>query len=116
MRAIFYFGVICTGFLSLFGRAADPEEQVPPNIVIELQVVAIPQELAPAMIGEMMDEQKIDAAYARLQDLLTKGTAKLMAWPILTCESGLRGLPRRVWTKCRTPTTTVPPRRLSRPM
>ena len=90
MRAIFYLGVICTGYLSPLGRAADPEEQVPPNIVIELQVVAIPQELAPAMIGEMMDEQKIDAAYARLQDLLTKGTAKLMAWPILTCESGAR--------------------------
>lgn len=36
----------------------------------------------------MMDEKRIEAAYVKIQDLLAKGTAKLIGWPLVTTGSG----------------------------
>jgi Flp pilus assembly secretin CpaC len=44
------------------------------------------------LVAELMDEKKIEAAYARIQELLAKGTAQLLAWPIVTTHSGQRAL------------------------
>ena len=62
------------------------------NIRIEMQIVAIPDEIAVPLVAELMDEQKIEPAYARIQELLAKGTAKLIGWPIVTTHSGERAL------------------------
>ena len=58
------------------------------NIRIEMQVVAIPDEIAVPLVAEMMDEKKIETAYVTIQDLLAKGTAKLIGWPLVTTRSG----------------------------
>ena len=57
-----------------------------------MQVVAIPEEVGIPLVAELMDEQRIDAAYARIQELLAKGTAQLLGWPIVTTHSGRRAL------------------------
>ncbi|HSI11960.1 MAG TPA: hypothetical protein VK961_07945, partial [Chthoniobacter sp.] len=63
-----------------------------PNIRIEIQVVAIPEQLAPALIAEMKNKDQIEAANTKIQDMLAKGTAKLIGWPIVTTRSGQRAV------------------------
>lgn len=62
------------------------------NIRIEVQVVAIPEELALPIIGDLMAKEKIDPAYLTIQDLLTRGVAQLVGWPIVTTQSGQRAV------------------------
>jgi Flp pilus assembly secretin CpaC len=64
----------------------------PVNIRIEMQVVAIPQEQAMPLVADMMDKKKVEAANTKIQDLLTKGVGKLIAWPIVTTQSGQRAV------------------------
>lgn len=63
-----------------------------PNIRIEIQIVAIPEPLSVAFINEMKDKTKIEAAYVKVQDLLAKGTAKLIGWPMAITRSGQRAI------------------------
>lgn len=65
---------------------------VPSNIRIEVQVVAIPEQLSVPFINEMKDKTKIEAAYGKIQDMLAKGTAKLIGWPIVITKSGQRSV------------------------
>jgi len=62
------------------------------NIRIEMQVVAVPAALAVPLVAELLDEQKIEPAYAKIQELLAKGVAKLIGWPIITTRSGERAV------------------------
>ena len=62
------------------------------NIRIEMQIVAIPDKIAVPLVAELMDEKKIEPAYARIQELLAKGTAKLIGWPIITTRSGQKAI------------------------
>lgn len=72
---------------------ADPaNDERPINIRIEMQVVAIPAEVAVPLVGDLMKKDKIEAANAKIQDLLTKGTAKLIGWPIVVTKSGQRAV------------------------
>ncbi len=72
-------------WLTLEFAQADSE---PWNIRIEMQVVTVPEEIALPLAGELLDEKKIEPAYAKIQELLAKGTAKLVGWPIVTTRSG----------------------------
>jgi hypothetical protein len=60
------------------------------NIFVEMQIVAIPRETAIPLIRDLMDKDKIETAYLRIQDLLEKKTAKLIGWPTLITQSGSR--------------------------
>ena len=75
------------------GLQAEPAvEVIQPNIRIELQVVAIPEEIAIPLVAEMKQKDKIEAANARIQELLAKGVAKLVGWPTVTTRSGQRAV------------------------
>jgi len=72
---------------------AGPAVDAPsPNLRIEVQVVAIPEQLAPALINEMKNKDQIEAANDKIQEMLAKGTAKLIGWPIITTRSGQRAV------------------------
>jgi len=71
---------------------ANPAPERLINIRIEMQIVAVPEELAMPLAADLMDKKKIEAAYAKIQELLTKGVAKLIAWPIVTTKSGQRAV------------------------
>lgn len=73
--------------------SVDPAvKAVEPNIRIELQVVAIPEKIGIPLAAEMKKKEKIEGANARIQEMLAKGTAKLVGWPILTTRSGQRAV------------------------
>jgi hypothetical protein len=77
----------------LTASSTDPvAEAVPINIRIELQVVAIPEQIAIPLVAEMKKKEKIEAANTRIQELLAKGTAKLVGWPIIITHSGQRAV------------------------
>lgn len=86
----------CIAFLAILLRltcdvsAQEPLETARPNIRIEVQVVAIPQEVAIPLVQELMDASKVGPAYNRIQDMLVKGTAKLIGWPMVTVLPGQR--------------------------
>jgi hypothetical protein len=70
--------------------AVAPERQI--NVRIELQVVAIPEEVAIPLAADLLNKSKIEAANTKIQGLLAKGVAKLIAWPIITTKSGQRAV------------------------
>jgi len=80
--------VVLCALLLAATAPAEPDKRW--NIRVELQVVALPDALAVPLVAELMDEKKIDPAYARIQELLANGTAKLIGWPIVTTHSGER--------------------------
>jgi general secretion pathway protein D len=57
-----------------------------------MQIVAIPREIAMPLVRDLMEKEKIDAAWLRIQDLLDKKTAKLIGWPMVTTQSGVRAV------------------------
>ncbi|RYD83850.1 MAG: hypothetical protein EOP84_07120 [Verrucomicrobiaceae bacterium] len=67
---------------------------VPPsdNILIELQVVAIPEAVAFPLVNDLKEEGKAEAAYQQIQKLLMEGTGKLIGWPNVTTRSGQRAV------------------------
>jgi len=42
------------------------------------------------MIPSLMNEAQIDAAYQKIQEMLASGDARLIAWPLITTQSGQR--------------------------
>lgn len=76
--------------LTCSGIAQEPLDTAHPNIRIEVQVVAIPQEVAIPLIPELMNASKTEPAYQQIQDMLVKGTAKLIGWPMVTTLPGQR--------------------------
>lgn len=74
-------------------HGAEPEDTYSStNIRLELQVVAIPEKIAIPLVMQMKDKEKIEAANAKIQQMVVKGTAKLIGWPILTTRSGQRSI------------------------
>lgn len=71
------------------GLCAEP---APVNIRVEVQIVAIPDELAWSLTNDFAKPEKVEPAYARIQELLKKGGAKLIGWPTVTTHSGNRAV------------------------
>ncbi len=62
-----------------------PTDEVPKwNVQIEMQVVAVPDRSALTLVPELRDPTKSEAAYAKIQELLARGEATLIGWPIVT--------------------------------
>lgn len=74
----------------------DPTQEMfepnPVNVLVEMQIVALPQNIAVPLVRDLMDAEKVDKAYEQIQQLLSKGTAKLIAWPIVTTKSRQRAV------------------------
>ena len=66
--------------------------QPPVNIRIEMQVVAVPEKIAIALVPDLKSKEKIEAANAHIQEMLAKGTAKLIGWPIMSTHNGQRAV------------------------
>lgn len=62
------------------------------NIRVELQVVAVPEQVGIPLVAEMKAKGKIEAANDKVQAMLGKGTAKLVGWSIVMTRSGLRAI------------------------
>jgi len=62
------------------------------NIFVEMQIVAIPKDIAVPLARDLMDKEKIEGAWLRIQELLDKKTAKLIGWPMVTTQSGQRAV------------------------
>ncbi|MHA3772987.1 hypothetical protein ACXR0O_15745 [Verrucomicrobiota bacterium sgz303538] len=93
--------VTCMTCLGLTAQVAaqaliDPTQEAieanPVNVLVEMQIVALPQNIAVPLVRDLMDAQKVDKAYEQVQQLLSKETAKLIAWPIVTTKSGERAV------------------------
>lgn len=73
-------------------QAPAEEQKRLPDVRVEVQVIAVPEPIAIALVPDMKSKDKIEAANARLQEMLAKGTAKLIGWPIVTTHSGQRAV------------------------
>lgn len=62
------------------------------NIFVEMQIVAIPRDIAMPLVRDLMEKEKIEGAWLRIQELLDKKTAKLIGWPMVTTRSGDRAV------------------------
>jgi Flp pilus assembly secretin CpaC len=102
-KALFIF--TAASLTGLRGAIADDR---PVNIRMEMQVVAIPEAQALPLVADLLDKKKIDAAYATIQEMLGKGSAKLVAWPILNTKSGERAVAENI-DEVRYPTEFDPP-------
>src|SRR4051812_46407314 len=71
------------------GDAAIPGRK---NIRVEVQVVAVAQEVATALMARLLDKSKVEEGCLEIQTLLHSGKARLMAWPIIIVQPGEKGL------------------------
>jgi hypothetical protein len=69
-----------------------PAEHLPPNVFVELQIVDLPRKVALPLVRSLADPRKMEEGYARVQDLLDKGTAKLIGWPTMTVRNEQRAV------------------------
>lgn len=69
---------------------ADKNAEKQPNVVVDVQMVTLPRKLAVALAADLMDAEKADQAFAKMQELLGSGTAQLVGWPMVITRSGQR--------------------------
>jgi hypothetical protein len=97
--------------------AKAPEPQAPQKakptaawrVQISTQMVAVPEAAALALLPDLQsnDRAKVDAANAKIQEMLKKKEAVLLAWPLLVGLSGGRELVESIVEK-RFPTQAEP--------
>lgn len=83
-----------SAFLAASLAVADEPKAEPSdtNIFVEMQIVEMPRDLALPLLRDFSDKTKTEAAVAHVQELLDKGAAKLVAWPMITTHSGVRAV------------------------
>jgi hypothetical protein len=84
MRLLFFLPVLSIALVSL---AEEPGARRW-NITAECQMVTLSQKLALPLVSELNDETKIEAAFARLQELIGKGDAQLVANIVAKARDG----------------------------
>jgi hypothetical protein len=80
------------------------------DVCIDLQMVTLEEARALELLPQLqsVDQREVDAAWERLQGMLRKGEATLVAWPIIRTMDGARGVSETVLEK-RYPTEFEPP-------
>ena len=73
------FTLVLLALAGLIRSASGEEERPRWNITAECQMVTLPQKSALALLPELMDESTIDAGFAKIQQLIETGEAKLVA-------------------------------------
>jgi hypothetical protein len=58
------------------------------NVTAECQMIVLPQKVALPLLPELLDEAKIEGAFAKLQELIASGTAQLAANLLLKSRDG----------------------------
>jgi type II secretory pathway component GspD/PulD (secretin) len=82
--------------LPLLAATAFAAEPGALNIIIEVQMVAVPRATALPLIPDLRNPEKIEAAVAKIQELLASGTAQLVAWPVVTTRPGQRAIAENI--------------------
>ncbi len=59
-----------------------------PHVVVEVQMVVIPQEGAAPLLRDLQDPGKVEDAAERVQRMLEAGAARLIGWPMVETQSG----------------------------
>jgi Flp pilus assembly secretin CpaC len=63
-----------------------------PNIFVELLVVAIPNQDAVPIVGQLNNPATSQEGLAKVQEILRRGGAKIIGWPTVTTTSGERAV------------------------
>ena len=66
----------------------------------ELQVITLPEKTALALLPELRDEGKIEAAWERIKTMIAEGGASLVAAPIVVGNSDEKGEAKQVEEVC----------------
>ena len=83
--------------LGYFSHANEPDQPAhrdapSGNILIELQITRMPQEVAATLMPDLLDERKIEGAYAKIQELVAQKKVELIGWPTILTKSGQRAV------------------------
>lgn len=80
------------------------------EVCIDLQMVALDETRALELLPQLqsVEQKEVDVAWERLQGMIRKGEATLVAWPIIRTMDGARGVSETVLEK-RYPTEFEPP-------
>jgi len=79
--------------LTLFSAALWPWlADRPMDIRIELQIVAIPEDLELPLVADFLRKDRVEAAHGKIQELLAQKRAKLIGWSMVTTRSGQRAV------------------------
>ncbi|MHA3775337.1 hypothetical protein ACXR0O_27760 [Verrucomicrobiota bacterium sgz303538] len=78
------------------------------NVTAECQMVLLSQKAALALLPELLDDDKIEAAFARLQTMIEQGEAHLEANLVATSEAGKKSVANAT-EEMRYPTEWDPP-------
>ena len=68
-----------------------PAMQAKWNVRVEVLMVALPEEKAFALLGDLGDDSKVDGAYAQLMEAIKHKEGKLVGYPIVYTDEGHRG-------------------------
>jgi hypothetical protein len=77
--------LLCLFILTLWPiseAAANEKRRV--NIRVEVQMVTVPEERGLPLVADLLNKEKVEAAYQAIQKLLAEGTAHLTGWPIVS--------------------------------
>jgi hypothetical protein len=70
--------------------AEDPPVKPPWEVIAECHMVALPLKAALPLIPDLSDDAKIDAAFARLEQMITRGEATLFATLVARGSDGMK--------------------------
>ena len=90
LPALFFGAILCA--IRTHAEEAAPAKSAKWNLTAECQMIVLPQKLALPLLPELLDETKIDAAFAKLQELIASGTAQLAANLVVKMRDGQRSV------------------------
>lgn len=70
----------------------DTDEDVVRQILVEVQIIALPIEDALPLIEPLRDDKRIEKAVTKLHQMIANKKAKLVGWPMVITKSGNRAV------------------------
>ncbi len=88
---VLFFGAILSA-ISTHAQEVGLEDSAKWNVTAECQMIVLPQKIALPMLADLLDETKIEGAFAKLQEMIANGTAQLAANLIAKAHDGQRAV------------------------
>lgn len=88
-RCLFFVIIVTLGTVAP-ARSEDKVAEERWNVIADCQMVVLPQKLALPLIPDLSDDDKIEAAWARVQQMIERGEATLIANLSVRGDSGTR--------------------------
>jgi len=80
----------------------------PASVRADVQMVSIPPAEAAQLVPALQSSKTAPAAWTRLQEMIGRGEATLLGWPVVWLQNGVRSTAEDVWEK-RSPAEFNPP-------